>query len=103
MILFRRLDDPVPREWEPGLHWQVEYHDDQWDVTYPLGVAWVTACDLCVYLDYVQVADHHRRRGIATALIAACGERWPNIILTDPISEAGAGLLAAVCPDTPEE
>jgi len=102
MILFRQLNDPIPPDWIPGLHWQVEYHDDACDCSYPLGIAWVSAPLPSDYgnanVDYVQVADHERRKGIATALIAACRERWPGLWLTDAISEAGEGLLAKVDP-----
>ncbi len=93
MILFRRLDDPLPPDWSPGLHWQAEYHDDHSDCSRPLGLAWVTAGEGLAYLDYVLVVDDCRRRGIATALIAACRERWPDIRLTDAISDAGEALL----------
>ena len=96
MILFRPVCDPLPPDWSPGLHWQVEYHDDASDCSRPLGIAWVTAAEGLDYLDYVLVCDDCRRRGIATALIAACRERWPGIRLTDSISEAGESLLASL-------
>ena len=51
-------------------------------------------------LEFILVADQERRRGIATALVAACRKRWPNIYLTDAISEAGEGFLSSL--ETPK-
>lgn len=103
-ILFRRIQSPRPAAWHPGLHWYVELHDASGiGVPYPLGVAYVSAhrnmvqtlgCSAC--LDYIQVADHRRREGVATRLVAACRRRWPDIWLTDAISDDGAALLASL-------
>jgi GNAT superfamily N-acetyltransferase len=99
---FRQIDGP-PR-WMDGIHWQAELHDDEagalGELPYPVAVAWLTdfrgtAMD-CVLMDFVLVPDHFRRRGYATKLIGACAERWPELRLTEAISEAGEGLLAKV-------
>ena len=61
----------------------------------PLGVAWVSDFGWITHLDYVLVRDEFRRGGVATALVAACRERWPNLQglgIGDAISEAGRGF-----------
>ncbi len=100
MIIFRRLDDNLPRDWMPGLHWQVEYHADNSDCSRPWGIAWVTAFEpgaaFPPVLDYVIVCDDCRRHGIATEIVRACRKKWPRLVLTDAISQAGEAFLASV-------
>ncbi len=110
MIIFRRINENVPSNWLPGLHWYVEFHDDDYDMPFPLGIGFVTAygcepdhgSDISPYLDFVLVADQHRRNGVATAIVEACRQRWPNIKLMDEISELGSHLLESLDTQQPE-
>lgn len=110
-VIFRPIDGPPG--WEPGNHAQAELHDlgdAAWGPpAHPVAIAWITLCNpvdgprlLPPVLDFVLVPDHCRRRGYATALIRACERRWPGLLLTDPISEAGEGLAGSLDP-TPRE
>jgi hypothetical protein len=90
-VVFRQLDGPY---WEPAAIWQVELHIGS-DIGYPAGLAWVWEKPntiVMVRLEFVLVPDHFRRRGFATRLIEACRERWPDLVLSGPISEEGAAL-----------
>lgn len=99
IVVFTQIDAPGRR---PGCHWQASlYLDDHGRLTYPAAIAWISdfsdAPTPLVSLDFVLVADHFRRKGYATALIRECELRWPDIWLTDPISEAGEALLESIC------
>ena len=96
MIIFRRIQKPVPTDWLPGAHWYVEYYCDDWANGYPSGMAFVTAIKSFVFLDFIFVADHERRKGIATELLHACRQKWPGIDYGDGISKSGAALLKSV-------
>ena len=95
MILFRDTNDPRPPWLEP-IHWQVEYWDDEAQQGQPNGIAFVTAGEAFQCVDYILVCDECRRQGIATKLVKACEERWPNIMLTDAISEMGESFLRSL-------
>lgn len=95
---FRPLDPPPPGRM-PGICWVAELCDPSGNTPYPLAVAWLSDFRRVgpgVILDFILVPDHLRRRGHATALIAACRERWPDLLLTDAVSPAGDGLLASL-------
>lgn len=109
MIIFRNIDRPRPDNWMQCMHWYVEFHDDERDMAFPLGVAYVTAVPEAAWteehvkagmpravLDFVLVADLHRRKGIARRLVAACRKRWPEIYLTGAISPEGKALLGSI-------
>ena len=96
-IIFRHITDNLPWDGAPPLPdkpwtglWYVEYHME-WGA--PVGLAFVTHYHGPPMLYYILVADQFRRKGIATALIEACQRRWPDLQLTDAISEAGEALL----------
>lgn len=84
MIAFRPLNDDIPDEWEPGVHWQIEFYPDDFEVGAPPGLAWVSVYPTFTFLDFVLVRDDERRRGIATALVAACQARWPGLHGLEP-------------------
>jgi hypothetical protein len=93
--------DPPGRE--PGLCWVAELREETGMATVPVAVAYLTDCrcphpelSLGVSLDFIWVPDHCRRSGYATRLIRACEERWPDLVLTDPISRSGAALLRSL-------
>lgn len=99
LIAFRALNDDIPDEWEPGVHWQIEFYPDDCEVGAPLGLAWVSVYPTFTFLDFVLVRDDERRRGIATALVAACRVRWPELQGLDPedaVSEAGEAFLKSL-------
>ena len=99
LIAFRALNDDIPDEWEPGVHWQIEFYPDDFEVGAPLGLAWVSVYPIFTFLDFVLVRDDERRRGIATALVAACRARWPGLQGLDPgdaVSEAGEAFLESL-------
>ena len=97
MITFRLLNEPLPLGWETDTHWQVEFWPDEMDSSRPDGLAWVTDCgEMGIYLDYILVCDDCRRQGVATALVKAIKERWPQIVLTEAISPEGEAFLAKI-------
>lgn len=99
LIAFRALNDDIPEEWEPGVHWQIEFYPDDFEVGAPLGLAWVSVYPTFTFLDFVLVRDDERRRGIATALVVACRARWPGLQGLDPgdaVSEAGEAFLESL-------
>ncbi len=96
VISFRLLNEPLPPDWSPDAHWQVEYWPDGVGAAWPDGVAWVTALGEFVFLDGVFVRDDRRRRGVGTALVKAIKERWPGVILSEAISAAGEAFLASL-------
>lgn len=98
-IIFRKLNDPVPSNWVAGLRWLVEAHDTDYDVAYPLGLAWVTVPPKEVMppiVDMILVADQYRRCGVATELVKAIEQRWPDVLLTEAISKSGEGFLKSM-------
>jgi GNAT superfamily N-acetyltransferase len=99
-FVFRPTGNTVPSNWKPGIHWLVEAHSSADDLSYPVGLAWVSdffrAPIPIVSLDFILVPDHYRRLGVATALVRKCRERWPDIVLTEAISEGGEGLMRSL-------
>lgn len=106
-VLFRRMDEPVPAYWMPGIHWQVEAHVCGAEFPFPAGLCWVSdpsplrqadwsGTEFPPTLDFILVADHFRRRGVGKALVRACHRRWPTLWLTDAVSTSGAAFLAAL-------
>ena len=97
-ILFRKITKNLPYDACPPLpdkpwtgRWYVEYHME-WGA--PVGLAFVSHCHGSPVLYYVLVADHMRRKGIATALIEACQSRWPDLwICDDALSDGGEALV----------
>jgi GNAT superfamily N-acetyltransferase len=83
--------------------WCGEYWSDDDDTGAPWGVCWVGEypATVGVVLWYVLVADPYRRRGIATALVAAARKRWPGIHVTEGVTPAGEALYDSI-PDDPE-
>lgn len=103
MIIFRQTKGDIPNDWLADVHWQVEYYSDTHEASHPLGVAYVSyfrgvSEDAVVdsVLDFIIVDDRYRRQGIATALIDACCSRWPEIILTSGVTDAGEALIASI-------
>lgn len=103
VILFRQIMGNKPCNWMDGMHWYVEYHAAHLDMPFPLGVAYVTVPpeqhrDITggPFIDFILVADQWRREGIASALVEACRRRWPDLWLTDAISESGAAFLRSM-------
>lgn len=78
--------------------WCGEFWPEHDDTGAPWGVCWVGEYPEPVRpcLWYVLVPDPFRRQGIATALIAAARERWPNIFITEGVTPAGEGLVASL-------
>lgn len=77
-IIFRQINDNLPRYWQPGENWFVEYHAG--GTSFPLGMAVVHINPPDhdypdPTMSYLFVSDAFRRRGIATRLIEACQER----------------------------
>ena len=96
MIVFRQVDQEF---WSAGVHWYVEYFDDDPEQrTFPLGTAYACAIPKKDHaqVGFVWVADDWRRRGIATALIQACRERWPKLAMTGGMNDKGRGLRDSV-------
>ena len=96
MIIFRLITRPRPPEWAHGIHWFVEFYEDDVENSCPSGTAYVVAAPVIQVVEFILVRDDRRRRGVATELLRACYRRWPNIGLTDSVTEAGAAFLAAL-------
>jgi hypothetical protein len=98
---FRKIDIPGMKS---GIHWQTCLYDPSagamGELPYPVAIAWLTDFTdtplACMMMDFILVPDHFRRRGYATALIKACRTRWPNLELTEAISESGEELLRSL-------
>lgn len=97
VILFRCITGNKPCHWIDGMHWYVEFHHCEADMAYPIGMAFVTVppkgAKIALCVDYIWVAVHFRRQGVANAIIKACKERWPDLWLTEAISKAGQALI----------
>ncbi len=94
-IIFRQLKENVPDSWLAGAHWVVEAYSETSDLPFPIGQAWVSdyqATNL-TSLDFMLTADQYRQQGVGRALYKAIMERWPNIMVTDPISVSGTRFL----------
>jgi GNAT superfamily N-acetyltransferase len=76
--------------------WCGEYWPEDDDTGAPWGVCWVSHYPdkpgTWTILWYVLVADAYRRHRIARALIDAARERWPDIYITEGVTEAGESL-----------
>jgi GNAT superfamily N-acetyltransferase len=113
-VIFRNLGDNVPPDCQQHCNWQVECHEGR---GFPSGLAWVLVPpdgpgqntetkqggSLRPLVKFVLVTDDARRRGIGSRLIEACRERWPDLVLSAPISEAGLGLYRKLQPPVPED
>lgn len=97
MIVFRQINEEIPDEWVAGMHWYVEHHDDDWTLPYPTGMAFVLATpdEKMVIIEYLHVQERYRRCGVATILLGAIKEKWPNAKLTEAVTEDGEKFLAA--------
>ena len=86
MIYFRQVDEPrIGRE----IFWQVEFYAEEGSV-FPIGTAYVESpLSEPPRLNFMLVADQWRSRGIATQLVAACVEKWPDLRFSEPISKMG--------------
>jgi hypothetical protein len=81
MILFRKIDDPLPPCWKRGDHWFCELHAADPCVPFPLGIAFVHARPTFTTVDYLLVPDNFRGNGIERQIVNACRGRWPGIRL----------------------
>lgn len=96
-IVFRKIDNCCQNDrWESGVKWYVEFHDAEFDCPFPKGIAFVSGPDYRKILYFVFVADMYRRKGVATELVRACRARWPNIEITEAISDAGEAFLGSI-------
>lgn len=75
-ILFRQLDTPTVSWSKPGIRWAVEYW--RCDGGYPIAQAWVVM-GYSPYILWLHVMEGYRREGIATRLLTAIRERWPDV------------------------
>jgi GNAT superfamily N-acetyltransferase len=91
-VVYRHLGDEVAPDCEPNWNRQVVIHAGR---GFPVGLAWVLAPPPGArpQIKFLLVADAERRKGIATRLIEASCERWPDAELSPPIS--APGLLPA--------
>lgn len=93
-ILFRRLDEPLPRTWGP--QWLVEAYE--WGAEQPpIGFCWcmVGPNETGLVVVYLKVFETDQRVGVGTALIAAARRRWPSLDLGGGATPEGAAFLKA--------
>jgi GNAT superfamily N-acetyltransferase len=93
--MFRQINEELPEGWIAGAHWYVEYHDDQTWVA-PKGILFVFAAPNHAVAEYVYVVDSERRKGIATALLNAAQERWPELGWPEADTEEGNRFLRSL-------
>lgn len=104
-ILFRQLLQPVPAGWKPGMHWQVEAYEYGLEQP-PIGFCWIVDDGSVLppdrqheayppIVEFVRVFHTHLRCGVATALLDAARQRWPDLELTRDTSPEGKAFLAA--------
>lgn len=87
----------------PGAAWIAELHpsSEAESPHFPLSVAYISdyrsagGCGLVV-LNFIWTPDHLRRQGHARRLIESCAARWPDLLLTDPISPEGEALAESL-------
>jgi hypothetical protein len=96
----------VPAGWVAGLHWVVEAYECGMEQP-PVGQCWVIdpshnlppdrqhEAFLPAHVETIVVRDDSRRAGVATALIYACRQKWPDLDLIDSKSDAGPALVSA--------
>ncbi len=98
-IIFRNITSNAHPCLTPELQWQVEFYGSRYR-GFPVGLAWVNVppaqANMAPYIAFVLVEDQERRRRIATKLIQACRDAWPNLWLTDGVTVAGKALLASL-------
>ncbi len=86
MIYFRQVDEPRIGK---GIFWHVEFYSAEGS-SFPVGTAYVESpLHGSPQMRFILVADQWRSRGIATRLMAACVEKWPDIEFSAPISKGG--------------
>ena len=65
-----------------------------------LGYAVVCGCGWCgepnPYVEWIEVSDTARRKGIGTAILKAAMKRWPDITFSGACSEGGEALVAKI-------
>ena len=44
-------------------------------------------------IDWIEVDQEHRRRGIAKELVRAIREKWPNVLVSDGFTIEGEGFV----------
>ena len=86
MVFFRQADSPrIGRE----IFWHIEFYSEESSL-FPVGTAYVESPPGGPpRMNFMLVADQWRSRGIASHLMAACLEKWPDLEFSDPISQAG--------------
>lgn len=93
MIYFRQVDEPRIGK---GIFWQVEYYAEEGSV-FPVGSAYVESPPSGPpRMNFMLVADQWRGRGIASVMMAACVEKWPDLEFTTPIGRGGAKAIDRV-------
>jgi hypothetical protein len=91
-ILFQNLGQDVPDPDENLQYWQAAYYGN---LPFPTGVAWVTVgtSGARAIVEQILVDDERRREGIASALVAACQQRWPGLYLNIGTNPGGQALI----------
>ena|SRR5438105_10994689 len=100
-ILFRKLQSPLLRgHGLEGSTWQVEFYEDELGSRgFPSGIVFVRefpaswGLDADALVRFVLVEDSVRRCGVATSLLKICKDRWPRLLTTAGISDAGVALV----------
>lgn len=104
-IIFRRLMHPLPAGWAPGIHWAVEAYEFGMEQP-PIGFCWVmnVGGKWCKnqhekpwppFVEYIRVCHTFERKGVATALLDAARQYWPNLELSPAATPEGEAFLAA--------
>lgn len=106
-IYFREAIEPHVRGTDSLKYWHVEIYDADsipGAMMFPVGIAYVVeAVERCAQLQFVFVADQWRGKGFGKRLLIAIKQRWPAIVSTSPIDEAGERLLRSVGLDACDE
>lgn len=83
-----------------GSFMEAKLYDKRGFAVMPLATAYIRDLATGPEIEFIFVPDSLRRRGFATKLIQHCFEQWPNLQLTDGVSEAGKALVRLFPPKT---
>ena len=90
-VIIRSMDDP-PTPYYGNL-WQVEAWSTH-DLWAPVGLAWVGEYRERAQVQFLFTMPGHRRRGVASAMLAAIEARWPaGPVCMKPHTKAGRALV----------
>lgn len=90
-FLFNEIDTPPNRL---GDFSEAKLYDATGLAVMPLATAYIRHSLTGPIVEFILVPDRCRKKGYATKLLEYCFVQWPDLELTDGVSEAGEALVA---------